>query len=189
MGSEVKYVMEENWDFLIVLDACRYDYFNKFYRDFFNSGTLQKAISPGRETVEWCVKNFTEYYHDVIYISPIPFINSMKAVKYRGFYFDAKKHFYRVVDLWKHGWDNTLQTVRPEAVNTAALTLLKLHPNKRLIIHYMQPHAPYLSLNVPSSNILPKKAKKECGRARVKYFTHTGGKNACLKRPSPKYRN
>ena len=52
MKAEVVNMMEEDWDFLIVLDACRFDYFSEFYGDFFD-GKLEKKISAGCSTVEW----------------------------------------------------------------------------------------------------------------------------------------
>jgi len=132
--------MEEDWDFLIVLDACRYDYFSEVYGDFFY-GKLEKIISAGCSTVEWLKRSFTDYYSDVIYISANPYINSKVGIE--GF--DAKRHFYRVVDVWDFGWDNELGTVPPREVNRAALKYYLRHPEKRFIIHYLQPHAPYLS--------------------------------------------
>lgn len=143
---EEKYVMEEEWDYLIILDACRYDFFESIYKEFFGYDNLEKAISPAIETIEWAEKSFKDFYEDIIYISTTPFINSKKGLSERGFYFNAKKHFYKVIDLWDWGWDHKIGTVRPEKVNEIALKEYQLHPDKRLIIHYMQPHAPYLSL-------------------------------------------
>lgn len=132
--------MEEDWKFLIVLDACRYDYFSETYRDFFN-GKLEKRISPGCSTVEWLQNSFQDYYSEVIYISGNPFINS----KIRVAGFDAKRHFYKVVDVWRFGWDDKIGTVPPEVINKTTLKYYLKYPEKRFIVHYLQPHAPYLS--------------------------------------------
>jgi len=59
--------------------------------------------------------------------------------------FDAQKHFYKVVDVWQFGWDKKLGTCPPNNINHAALKQIKKFPGKRYIIHYMQPHAPYIS--------------------------------------------
>jgi len=134
------YVMEEDWDFLIVLDACRYDYFSEMYEEFF-TGKLEKRISPGCSTVEWLRRSFPDYYPDVIYISGNPYINSKVAIA--GF--NAKKHFYKVVDVWDFGWDERIGTVPPREINRAVLRFYLKYPRKRFIIHYLQPHAPYLS--------------------------------------------
>lgn len=135
------YPMGENWDFLLVLDACRYDYFENLYEDYLD-GKLSKVISSGSETSEWCKKVFPDYYEDVVYVSSNPRINS--KVETRGF--KASEHFHKVVDVWDWGWDNNVGTVKPEVVNKAALDARRKYPKKRLIVHYMQPHAPYLGL-------------------------------------------
>lgn len=49
-------------------------------------------------------------------------------------------------DVWKTGWDDDLGTVPPEGLETA----LRSNPDAveradRTVLHYMQPHAPYLS--------------------------------------------
>lgn len=133
-------LMEENWDYLIVLDACRYDYFRDMYQDYF-SGMLESRLSVGSCTLEWCIKSFTKMYSDVIFISSNPYINSKTEIK--GF--DARKHFCRVIDVWAFGWNKKLGTVLPEKLNESALKATKTFPEKRFIVHYLQPHGPYIS--------------------------------------------
>ena len=53
--------MEEPWDFLIVLDACRFDAFNYVYGDYLE-GELEKVISVGSSTIEWCKNAFQKQY-------------------------------------------------------------------------------------------------------------------------------
>lgn len=135
-------ILKEEWDYLIILDACRYDYFKSEYRKYL-TGSLEKVYSVASETAEWLNKVFKGRYDNVVYVSANPYVNS-KGVSVKGF--DARKHFYKVIDVWDWGWDKKLQTVHPREVNKAALIAAKLYPRKRLIIHYMQPHAPYLIL-------------------------------------------
>ena len=95
--------------------------------------------------MEFLKKTFTGRYDDVIYISSNPYANS--RVPQLGF--DAKKHFAKIVDVWLSGWDNASGTVPPGKVNVSAILAHKRDPSKRLIVHYMQPHAPYI--NSPNS--------------------------------------
>ena len=135
MTRKVLNVMEEKWDYLIILDACRYDYFESLYKEFFD-GDLEKRISLGSNTIEWCLESFKGYYPDVIYISGNPYINSKVGIK--GF--NARRNFYKVIDVWDFGWDNELSTVPPWNINKYALKYI----DKKMIIHYMQPHGPYI---------------------------------------------
>ena len=146
-NGETKNLLEENWDFLIILDACRYDFFEDLYRNYLE-GNVKKAISPAIHTMDWLNKVFPDFYDDIVYVSANPYINSRIEVtdplgnKYKG-----KKHFFKIVDVWKWGWDNKLGTVPPSEVNKAVLKVKDNYKNKRFILHYIQPHAPYISKN------------------------------------------
>jgi hypothetical protein len=140
MINNIIKVMEENWDYLLILDACRYDYFKDVYKKYF-SGEFKKGISLGSTTSEWLEKSFPDNYQNIIYISGNPIINS--SLKIEGF--DAKNHFYKIVDVWNFGWDEKLSTVIPDKINETTLNyILKFH-DKKFIVHYLQPHEPYIS--------------------------------------------
>jgi len=124
------------WDNLIVLDACRYDFFSKLYEAYLK-GKLIKAISPATCTIEWLKETWNGYY-DVTYISANPIVNSA-GIPRLGY--TAAEHFKRIVDVWNFGWDEELGTVPPQQVNIATVSL---PVKKGLIIHYMQPHQPYI---------------------------------------------
>lgn len=134
-------IKEKYWDNLIILDACRHDFFKKVYKKYFQ-GKLKKATSPASNTIEFCKKVFTpRKFKDTIYISSNPFINSSYNIKgFRG-----NQHFFKVVDVWRNGWKRKIGTVPPEEVNKAYLEMKEKYPNKRFIIHYMQPHQPYIT--------------------------------------------
>ncbi len=142
-GKGEKSLMREDWKYLIVLDACRYDYFEKLFPHYLG-GRLRFAVSPASDTREWVEKTFWGRYDGVVYISANPHINSA-GVDIANIGFDPTEHFYKIVDAWDFGWNDKLGTVPPEEVNEAAVAAKFIHPDKRLIIHYLQPHAPYLS--------------------------------------------
>ncbi|MEF8873799.1 MAG: hypothetical protein V5A88_03900 [Candidatus Thermoplasmatota archaeon] len=149
MLDQKEEINKSDWDYLLILDACRYDYFEKFYDDFL-SGQLKRASSPvdctkGVATSEWCKAVFTRKYDDVIYVSTTPHVNSFSEVN--GF--KASEHFYKVVDVWNTRWDEEKGTVYPDEVNQAIIETMIEHPEKRVIAHYMQPHFPYLTLDNP----------------------------------------
>ena len=141
--GEVLNLMDSDWDYLIILDACRYDYFRGLYESLLKNkvkGKLRKVCSPASNTIEWAKKVFKGKYPDVVYVSANPWINS--KVPIAGFY--AGEHFYRIVDIWERGWDDELSTVHPKVVNSYVKIIRKLYPRKKLIIHYLQPHFPYI---------------------------------------------
>ncbi|MBS3816352.1 MAG: hypothetical protein KGY76_02180 [Candidatus Thermoplasmatota archaeon] len=149
-------VNDSQWKYLVVLDACRYDYFKK-YCEF--DGQLKKVRSPafngtGAPTSVWYRNVFDKRYDDVIHISSHPRVNSMMEVEgFKGF-----EHFHKVIDVWDTGWNEEYGTVLPETVTKEGLKTVKKNPEKRFIFHYMQPHTPYLTLDPPST-----KKKREPG--------------------------
>ncbi len=133
--------MVEDWDLLIVLDACRFDAFKDAFSRYFE-GELRPVRSKGSCTPEWFRRTFTGRYPDVTYVSANPYINSL-GIEVAGC--NAREHFDRILDLWKSSWDPHLGTVTPDSVNRAILAELERGSDRRLIAHYIQPHAPYLS--------------------------------------------
>lgn len=171
LSRQEELINKTDWDALIVLDSCRHDYFRRVCGDYLN-GTLSKAISPGSETDEWCNKVFRDKYGDIVYISANPFINSKVPVE--GF--DAKKHFYKVVDVWDMGWN--MRTVHPRELNRAARRWRMKYPGKKLIIHYLQPHAPYFDSNeeLPRRKRPPRSFMKTFGQITAfEEFRHSLG--------------
>jgi len=128
-------VMDEVWDYLIVLDGCRLDTFKKM-NDI--PGNLKKVRSFGSQTVCWLKGNFKERYEDTVYVSSAPTV-SRKA--FHGF--KGSDHFFEVIDAWRKS-DKELKVTLPDEVTRQALDAIKKYPGKRVIIHYIQPHVPYV---------------------------------------------
>lgn len=141
--EQKKLIEETDWDNLIILDACRYDYFKEIYKDYL-TGELTKTRSPSYETTDWCKKMWNGHYQDIIYVSSNPRINSKTEVEgYKG-----SDHFPKIIDVWDWGWDKESDTVLPKTVKDAAINSREKYSDKKLIIHFMQPHFPYLGFEL-----------------------------------------
>ncbi|MFW6384611.1 MAG: hypothetical protein ACOCY7_00560 [Halodesulfurarchaeum sp.] len=145
--------LESDWDYCVVLDACRYDVFSDLYQDYLE-GNLEKRRSAGSSTPEWAFRTFTGY-HDLAYFSGNPFINSLgiplNELKWGAscdYEWSAADHIHEVIDVWKHGWDDDLGTVPPASLESSFRTNRDaVERTDRTVLHYMQPHAPYLTGN------------------------------------------
>lgn len=133
-----------SWDVAIVLDACRYDYFKSIYKDYLDGGDLTK-VKGGSCTTHWLQSVFKHEYPEIVYVSSNPWINSITS--WNGF--DPSLKFKKVWDVWKWAWDEEMETVPPRYVTEAALRANEKYNHERLIIHYLQPHYPYLSVEIP----------------------------------------
>jgi hypothetical protein len=126
--------LDSNWDVLIILDSCRYDVFKDV-----NSlpGNLSSRISRGGGTFEFLKGNISgREFRDTVYVTANPQFHYHRE--------ELDGSFHDVWNIWQHRWDDELQTVPPEQTTEAALEAIDKYPNKRLLIHYNQPHAPYI---------------------------------------------
>ncbi|AKH97498.1 hypothetical protein [Halanaeroarchaeum sulfurireducens] len=144
-------VTDSEWDHLIVLDACRYDTFESVYRDYVD-GDLEKRESLGSATPEWAAKTFQDD-HDITYFSANPFINGLGIPLDEmewGASFDSSwtstDHIATIHDVWDEVWDDDLGTVLPADVNQYVRNHWdEVQSNERTVVHYMQPHAPFIA--------------------------------------------
>ena len=69
-------IMEQEWDYLILLDACRFDLFKLVVDD-----NARFVISGGCSTQEWAEWNFKGNHQDVIYIAGNPHLSTYNLSK------------------------------------------------------------------------------------------------------------
>ena len=147
------FINSRSWDYLIILDACRYDFFEKYVWEFMD-GKLYRVLSPGGYTIKWFKRTWYGSYKDVIYISSTPFIRKSK---------ESYLKFLKIVNAWDKGWDERLHTVPPWRMNDLVLRYLKISNTKyklglyskkpRIVAHYIQPHIPYIAGPIDFSKI------------------------------------
>jgi hypothetical protein len=129
-------VFVADWDNLVALDACRYD---EFERACDLPGDLTKVRSRGATSSEFIRGNFTgRTLHDVVYVSANVYYPYLRDE------IDAEVHAF--IGLHKDDKRNAGDglTTHPETVTEHALTAHEQYPNKRLMVHYLQPHQPYI---------------------------------------------
>lgn len=136
-SSDVR-VVEKEWKNLIILDACRFD--DILQHKNMIEGKLTKIESLGSNTPEWIEKNFSNDCSDIVCIAGNPYYSKEKILKIVG-----KNPFHHIEDVWDYGWDEELGTVPPNEITQAALEMEEKFPEKRMLIHYMQPHFPFLT--------------------------------------------
>jgi hypothetical protein len=118
-------IFEADWDTLIILDACRYDTFEA-HADL--PGTLFKRISRGAATPEFIRANFSgRQFPETIYVSHNTWFLKLREK------IDSKVFDFRLT---------TDQS--PTETTETALSAIEEHPNKRLIVHYVPPHHPFV---------------------------------------------
>jgi hypothetical protein len=128
-------VMSEEWDNLLLLDACRCDMFQEQHS---LEGQLESRVSRGSATVEFLRGNVDCVdLRNTVYVTANP-----KLVEHQD---DIDASFHEVINVWTEEWDEDRRTVLPEVVTEYAIDAATTHPNKRLFVHYIQPHYPFLT--------------------------------------------
>jgi hypothetical protein len=130
-------VFAEDWDNLVILDACRYDAFAARSE---LPGTLLARNSRGSMTQEWLRANFTNRdLSDTVYVSANGQFAHLNGL-------DATLHAF--IGVWGEEFEvgerDAASVASPERVTERALAAADEYPDKRLVIHYVQPHAPYI---------------------------------------------
>lgn len=125
-------VMERDWDNLVILDACRYDVFTE---ENVIEGELDTVTSCGSHTVEFLQANFGDgTFHETVYVTANPNAHELEP-----------RTFHATVPLYSdENWDAEIMTVPPETVVEAAIEAHEQYPSKRLIVHFIQPHTPFI---------------------------------------------
>lgn len=126
-------ITKEDWDNLILLDACRYD----FYRDLSPFDTeIQTRESRGSNSAQFVRGNFrNKQLHDLVVVSGNQWYMHLKD--------ELACEFHAYYDVERDFGEGLVPSAK--AMNSAVRRARKLHPNKRLLVHYMQPHHPFVT--------------------------------------------
>lgn len=129
-------VLDREWDVLVVVDGCRYDLMVETAPDYEFLSKPEPFTSIAGGSLSWMYRTFTKDrdLSDVAYVTANPF--SAQALDERDF---------SVMDeVWRYSWDDEVGTVPAVGVTEAAIDTLRQHDADRAIVHYMQPHHPFV---------------------------------------------
>jgi len=153
-------IFEEDWDNLVVLDSCRFDYFEEAKQRHGLPGRLEHRISRGSQTPEWLKANFeNKTLHDTVYVSAsvIPYHIGVEEFDagtpfQKEYAFDLDVH--DLVNIWEEPPDEAIEVhnksriadhiIPADVTAREAIDVQDRYPNKRLIVHIVPPHLPYI---------------------------------------------
>ncbi|WP_299234989.1 hypothetical protein [Natronomonas sp.] len=134
-------VYEREWDLLVVLDACRVDLLRSVADEYAFLDGVDRMTSVGSMSKEWMGKTFTDEYAretaNTAYVTANVFSERMLAAD----------RFRDLDEVWRYGWDETADTVPPRPVTDRAIRTARETDPDRLIVHYVQPHHPFIGLD------------------------------------------
>lgn len=137
---------EQDWDNLIIIDACRQDYWEE------ETGMEGSRVSKASKTPEFIEKNFSEGdFSDFVYISGNPQFSDVRFEELTGRL--PEDTFHSIFKTFNDSWDDEKNTVLPEDTIRDALTAQKLFPDKRIVVHILPPHYPFIRKPVSKGGI------------------------------------
>ncbi|MCF2238157.1 hypothetical protein KVP04_03310 [Halobacterium salinarum] len=145
---------------LIVLDACRHDHLETLFPLFFE-GRVKPTKTVATNTFEYLQYNWPETY-------AYPYVTAATPVTSETFEFDGQdsgdglpqedlyayyrgytpiNHFTDLVEVWRDSWDSELRVCPPEPTTRRAIA--RADDAARMVVHYFQPHAPFIGERRP----------------------------------------
>lgn len=155
-------IYSEDWDVAIILDTARLDAINEIKDEYGFISQVGSMWSLGSSTPEWLINTFSERWMEQI--------RNTSRISANGFdeYILVQRSLPPELNKAPFGWpkfsridysefdhleilyqsdfhDDELGTVPPEDVSKRAISFCRQNEWDRLMIHYIQPHAPYIA--------------------------------------------
>ena len=153
-------VYEDDWDLLVILDACRVDTLREVADEYDFIETVDSVWSVGSQSAEWMSNTFIERHRkdieETVYISGNGYSNS---VLNRGVRPPANNTIPVVISswstvdsstlhshiaVWETDHDGTYGSVLPAPMTNYTIEEGRNGDANRIITHYTQPHLPYI---------------------------------------------
>jgi hypothetical protein len=192
-----KNIYEEDWDALIILDACRVDALREVAPEYDYIKEVDSVMSIAGTSKEWVDHTFTEKYQSEVaetaYITAnsfaeqlaeedrdyLRYLESEKSIAYKSDLFHKylsrdklnSDDFHTFTPLFKQIVGDPVDQLHPEVVTDVAIRTARKSDANRLLVHYMQPHKPYLYAYSQSESY------KDRHRRPFKYLRQTGNKH------------
>lgn len=131
-------IWSREWDILLILDACRADLLCEVKDEYDFIGSVQTHQSLGSMSRDWMARNFSGEFSETVsetaYVTGNPFSRTISdSVDFDVF-----------DEVWKYAWDDEKRTIPPRPITDRAIETWRSGTDQ-MVVHYMQPHGPFLS--------------------------------------------
>lgn len=133
-----RHVYDQEWDVLIILDACRADLFKQIETEYSFITDSESVNSIAPNSIGWMKNTFTREYSEEV--------KSTAYISGNGFsdkYLDSS-NFKDLDVVSNYVWDDDLQTIPPRPITDRGIKYHRENSPERMILHYMQPHIPFI---------------------------------------------
>jgi hypothetical protein len=162
-------VYEKDWDILIILDTCRVDALKSVKSEYKYINAVDSITSVGSSSPEWIANTFNRNYLNKIQRTVHLTVNAhahkilierKSLSEYRDFKFTPEvwdtvhaNDFQYFEGVWEHLPNNPRDRYHPENVTDRAISVYRQQEPDHMIVHYNQPHKPYLRRQFEDPNV------------------------------------
>ncbi|POG54943.1 alkaline phosphatase family protein [Haloferax marisrubri] len=141
-------IYDRDWDALVVLDTARVDAMEAVADEYdFLPSHVPPETSLGSTSWEWLHRNFTP--ERSAELAETAYVTANAHTRRFGDEFQVGPDAFGLLDeVWEYAWDEGFGGMPPESVTDRAISVGRETDYDRLIVHYMQPHTPYRTLDV-----------------------------------------
>jgi hypothetical protein len=135
------------WQNLFILDACRHDLYEEA-----TGQEVDDRVTLGGHSAEYIEKTFSEGdYSNTVYVTSNPHFSPGNFRDETGREIDEV--FHEVFHTYQTDWHDEENTVLPGPLIRDARTARNLFPDKKIIVHFMQPHYPFVGTEMTKGGI------------------------------------
>ena len=136
-------VWDRDWDVLVVLDACRVDLMRELAHEYAFVGDAENVDarwSVASKSSDWLRRTFATEHADTVretaYVTGNPFTAKVNLPVEPA----------QLDEVWTYAWDDDIRTVPARPLTDRAITTWRDRDESvdRMVVHYMQPHAPFV---------------------------------------------
>ena len=196
MGTNV---LDLDWDVLIVLDSCRVDALRAIADEYPFLDAIEELWSVGGHSGEWMAHTFDRRHDETLsttaYLSANPHTKSVfeddmnaedkhieRLSRYGSWDVVSPGEFGRIEHIWRHEVTNergpggqTDGYTPPRHVTDRGIAVSRNYDFDNVILHYMQPHHPYVAAAVTDGRELYEHEKEPW-----EYMRKTGDRGTVL---------
>lgn len=133
-------IFDRDWDVCLVLDACRADLMAEVSGEYDWLNYDETIWSLGATSPEWIERTFGSTPEENLKQTGYVTWNAHSTTE------EVNPDELAVLDeVWAYGWDDEVGAVPPEHITDRAVAVWREHNLNRMVVHYMQPHVPFLS--------------------------------------------
>jgi len=150
-GRAGENVYDDDWDVLVVLDACRSDLMQEVLAegDYDLPSAYDSLYSLDSATAMWMRKTFVPEFEaemaDTVYVCGNPYSRTELD----------EDRFALLDEVWSYAWDEDRGTLPARPVTDRAISLARSRSPDRLVVHYMQPHCPFVDSSLETRTKRP----------------------------------